>query len=152
MFDTIIWATDGSETAAAALPYALKVASESGGRIVAAHVRELVVSKGGAYPVYADGPDLELRLHGVLDEIRRAGIDARYEQRTCMEGHVGRTLTEIASDAGADVIVVGSHGHTRLGYLFIGSVTQQLLRIGAYPVLAVPPVKAAQTQATAAAR
>ena len=138
MFKTVLWATDGSETASLALPYALQLAQESAGTIVVAHVRELIVGKGGGYPVYADEPDLRERLEAQVDELRRGGVDARLEFRTCVGEHVGKTLAEIAAETTADVIVVGTHGHTRIGQFFVGSVTQQLLRLGAFPVLAVP--------------
>ena len=139
MFNTVLWATDGSETAAAALPRALALVQESGGTLVVAHVRELVVGKGGGYPVYADEPDLRQRLQVQVGELRDAGVDARLESRTCVGERVGKTLVEIAAEERADVIVVGSHGHTRIGQFFIGSVTQQLVRLAAFPVLVIPP-------------
>ena len=139
MYKTVLWATDGSATAASSLPHALKLVQESGGTLVVAHVRELVVGKGGGYPVYADEPDLRQRLQAQVDELRETGVDARLEFRTCVGERIGRTLVEIGAEENVDVIVVGSHGHTRLGQVFVGSVTQQLLRLGAFPVLAVPP-------------
>jgi nucleotide-binding universal stress UspA family protein len=138
MFDTVIWATDGSETAAEGLPHAVELVGEGRGTLIVAHVRELIVGKGGGYPVYADEPDLRERLQEQVDELRSRGVDAKFEHRTCLSGRVGSTIAEIAKEASADVIVVGTHGHTRLGQLLIGSVTQQLLHLGTYPVLAIP--------------
>jgi nucleotide-binding universal stress UspA family protein len=140
MFKTIIWATDGSETASHALAAALALAGEGDGRLVVAHVRELMVGKGGGYPVYADEPDLTEQLEQQVEELRSSGVDVTFEQRTCLSGRIGTTIAEIAREANGDVIVVGTRGHTRLGQLFIGSVTQQLLRVGGYPVLAIPAV------------
>jgi nucleotide-binding universal stress UspA family protein len=40
----------------------------------------------------------------------------------------------------ADLIIVGTRGHTALGGLMLGSVTQRLLHIGKCPVLAIPAV------------
>ena len=39
------------------------------------------------------------------------------------------------------MIVVGTRGHTAIGGLLLGSVTQRLLHIGTCPVLAVPAVR-----------
>ena len=49
------------------------------------------------------------------------------------------TIAEEAKEAGADLIVVGTRGHTALAGLLLGSVTQRLLHIAPCPVLAVPP-------------
>jgi len=141
MFKTVLWATDGSATASAALPHALQLVQESEGKLVVAHVRELIAGKAGGYPVYADAPDFRQRLQTQVEELREAGVDAHLADRTCVGERIGRTLAEIAAEEGADVIVVGTQGHTRLGQVFVGSVTQQLLRLGAFPVLAVPPAR-----------
>jgi nucleotide-binding universal stress UspA family protein len=138
MFKTVIWATDGSETASRALESALELVGDGEGSLVVAHVRELMVGKGGGYPVYADEPDLTEELVQQVDELRERGVNVTFEQRTCLSGRIGTTIAEIAKETDADVIVVGTHGHSRLGQLFIGSVTQQLLRVGGYPVLAIP--------------
>lgn len=44
----------------------------------------------------------------------------------------------LAKSESADVIVVGTRGHTALVGLLLGSVTQRLLLIAPCPVLAVP--------------
>ena len=140
MFKTVIWATDGSETASQALASALELVGDGGGTLVVAHVRELIVGKGGGYPVFADDVELREELQHQVQELRDSGVDATLEHRTCLSGRVGTTIVEIAKETNADVIVVGTHGHSRLGQLFIGSVTQQLLRLGGCPVLAIPTV------------
>lgn len=139
MFKTIIWATDGSEAAAVALPYALSLGEPDGSKIVVAHARELIVGRGGGYPVFADDEELQHKLEQQVRELCRAGIDATLEVRTCVNDHAARTIAEIAEEAGADLIVVGTHGHSRVGAFMIGSITQQLLKLGVCPVLAVPP-------------
>ena len=58
MFKTILWATDGSETAARALPYALGLAETDKAKLVVVHVREIFVGRGGGYPVLADETEL----------------------------------------------------------------------------------------------
>jgi nucleotide-binding universal stress UspA family protein len=138
MFKTIVWATDGSETASHALPFALELVERDQARLVAVHVRELAVGRLGGYPVYADDEDTRARLAEQLGALRSDGVDAVLEMRSCIAGHAAKLITEIAEDHAAELIVLGTHGHTRLGGALIGSTTQALLHDGTVPVLAVP--------------
>jgi nucleotide-binding universal stress UspA family protein len=51
----------------------------------------------------------------------------------------GEDIADVARDIGADVIVVGTRGHSAIRGLLLGSVAQRLLHIAPCPVLAVPP-------------
>ena len=145
MFKTILWATDGSETAARALPYALGLTEADKAKLVVAHAREIFVGRGGGYPVLADESELREQIGHQVEELRSGGLDATFIVRTCTAGHAARTIAEIAEEVGADLIVVGTHGYGRVAGLLVGSVTQGLLHAGVCPVLAVPtgtPVEA----------
>jgi len=138
MFKTVLWATDGSETAARALPYALGLAEPDKAKLVIAHVREIFVGRGGGYPVLADESDLREQIGRQVKDLRDEGLDATFIVRTCTAGHAARTIAEIAEEVAADLIVVGTHGYGRVAGLLLGSVTQGLLHAGICPVLAVP--------------
>src|SRR3954465_8197910 len=69
MFETLIWATDGSATADRALPY-LKELAAPAADIFVVHVRELIVGRGGGFPVYADEPELQERIAAQVEELR----------------------------------------------------------------------------------
>ena len=145
MFKTILWATDGSETAAHALPYALGLAESDKAKLVVVHAREIFVGRGGGYPVLADESELRATIHQQVDELKTSGIDATYVVRTCTAGHAARTIAEIAEEVGADLIVVGTHGYGRVANLLLGSTTQGLLHAGTCPVLAIPTGKPLET-------
>ena len=138
MFKTVLWATDGSDTAALALPYALGLAEPDKAKLVIAHVREIFVGRGGSYPVLADESELREQIGRQVKNLRDGGLDATFIVRTCTAGHAARTISEIAKEAKADLIVVGTHGYGRVANLLLGSVTQGLLHQGVCPVLAVP--------------
>jgi nucleotide-binding universal stress UspA family protein len=53
-------------------------------------------------------------------------------------GPTAATLLRVADEAGASHLVVGTHGHGGLHHLLVGSVTEQLLRHAACPVVVVP--------------
>jgi nucleotide-binding universal stress UspA family protein len=55
-----------------------------------------------------------------------------------MLGGPAHAIEEIAEKAGADLIVVGTRGHSPVAGLLLGSVTQRLLHIARRPVLVVP--------------
>ena len=138
MFKTILWATDGSETAGHALPFALELVARDSAKLVVVHVREIVVGRMGGYPVFADEPDLRARLAEQVETLRETGIDVALVERTCASGHAAKLIAEVAEDYDAGLIVLGTHGHTRLGGALIGSTTQALLHEGTLPVFAVP--------------
>jgi len=138
MFKTVLWATDGSETAARGLPYALALTAGEKAKLVVVHVREIFVGRGGGYPVLADETELREKIGEQVKNLRTGGLDATFIVRTCTASHAAHTIAEIAEEVGADLIVVGTHGYGRVAGLLIGSVTQGLLHAGVCPVLAVP--------------
>ena len=52
---------------------------------------------------------------------------------------VAEAIADMADQIGADLVVVGTRGHSPVGGLMLGSVTQGLLHISPCPVLAIPP-------------
>ena len=79
MFRTIVWATDGSESADRALPYAKELAAGSDGRIVVVHGKELLVGRAGGHPVHADEDEIETKIKGQVEQLREEGVDASFE-------------------------------------------------------------------------
>ena len=149
MFKTVIWATDGSETAAEALPYALAFGKDHAAKLVVVHAREILVGRGGGYPVLADESELREKIDTQVKDLRAEGLDATFIVRTCTSGRVAHTLAAVAREVGADLIVVGTHGYGRVAGLLLGSVTQGLLHSGVCPVLAIPtgtPAEAAPAE------
>jgi nucleotide-binding universal stress UspA family protein len=153
MFDTLIWATDGSKTANRALPY-VKALAAPGAQLYAVHVREIFVGKGAGYPVYADEPELEERIVDQVEELRAEGFDAYLRVLTATSGHAALKIADVARDVDAELILVGTHGYGRVAGLFLGSTTQGLLHAGVCPVLAVPacsPEESAERELEASA-
>jgi nucleotide-binding universal stress UspA family protein len=149
MFRTILWATDGSETAAQALPYILELTENTGAKLVVAHVREIFTGRGAGYTVYADDADIRDGVEKQVEELKATGLTAMFVERTALQGHTAKVIAEIAEEHDAELIVVGTRGHSRLGGFLIGSVTQDLLRQHAAPVLAIPTGVTAPAEAEA---
>ena len=63
------------------------------------------------------------------------GVKAEADHRQSAGGDVGATLLNEAADCGADLIVSGGYGHSRLGELLLGGVTDTLIEQSAVAVL-----------------
>ncbi len=140
MFKKIIWATDGSEHADRALEVARSLASENGGSVLAVHTVEYLVGPGGrgAPPEVPDDDERLVKIKSQVAELAKDGVEA--DVKVAQGGSTGaaHTLARVAQEEGADLIVIGSRGHTALAGLLLGSVTQRLLHIAPCPVLVVP--------------
>ena len=75
MFETIVWATDGSELADRALPYVKELARANGSRIVAVHANELLRGRFGGAPLLADEPDVREEIERQVEELKADGFD-----------------------------------------------------------------------------
>lgn len=138
MFKTIVLALDGSEESQQAVPLAAELARQDGARIVIAHVEQDVVGKGGG-PIPATEDEIQAEVRKQAEELSAAGIETSVEMRNVMLGGPAHAIAEIADGANADLIVVGTRGHSAVAGLFLGSVTQRLLHIARCPVLVAPP-------------
>lgn len=84
--------------------------------------------------------DVEERASGELDAFLGS---LRFDPTRRIVKHgaapVAATISEVARQISADLIVVGTHGHTGITKLLLGSVAEEILRTGECDVLAVPP-------------
>lgn len=147
MTGTALVGYDGSETARAALAYAAQRVGH-GGRVVVAHV----VAPPTAFidTQYYEESLRRAREHGEASmrdvEDLLGGVTAELQ---LAEGPPGRTLVELAREAGADEIVVGSRGFGG-GRALLGSVAHALLHETDRPVVILTS-RAAKRQARRAA-
>ncbi|MDX6594530.1 MAG: hypothetical protein QOJ13_3726 [Gaiellales bacterium] len=147
MFNTIILGLDGSTESKRAIPVALELASSDDAKIIAVHVRELLVGRAGGQTLYANEQEIETGVRETVDELAKAGNDVKLVVVPAIAGGPAHVLADVARDERADVIVVGTRGHGQVMGLLLGSVTHRLLHIAPCPVLAIPgtPVEATRT-------
>jgi nucleotide-binding universal stress UspA family protein len=139
MFHKIIWATDGSAAADGALPQIRELAGTNGTAVVVLHCDEAFVGpRTYGLEVHVDEEDLKAKIAQQAEQLRAEGIDVTTEFIDGRSGIAAHAIAEAAEKDGADLIVVGTRGHTALGGLLAGSVTQRLLHVAPCPVLAVP--------------
>jgi nucleotide-binding universal stress UspA family protein len=139
MFKTVVWATDGSESADAALAYAKSLVAESKGTLVVVHAEEHIYGgRAGGYPVLADSAEIEAKIRAQANELRSAGFAVIVEIGERRAGHAAHLIADVAREHDADAIVVGTRGLGPVAGLLVGSVTQRLLHMTSCPVLVVP--------------
>jgi nucleotide-binding universal stress UspA family protein len=140
MFETIVWATDGSELADRALPLVTDLARANGSKIVAVHANELLVGRfiSGA-PVLADEDELRAKVEQQVDELREAGFTAELVVESGVRHSTAELIAAAAAECEADLIVVGTHGRGAATTALLGSVAKELLHVARCPVLVVTP-------------
>lgn len=74
------------------------------------------------------------QLADALDWLARHGVDARLHHEP-VRADVGEALLSRASDLGADLLVMGAYGHSRIAEFLLGGVTRRLLAQMTAPVL-----------------
>lgn len=140
MFKTLLWASDGSENADHALGYATELARSEGATLHAIHVVEkLVGPRVGGMSSHVDEGDIDAKIRAQAEaagEDLGSGVAVHMMAST---GAVPKRIAETAADVNADLIIVGTRGHSGIGGALLGSVTQRLLHITSRPVLAIPP-------------
>jgi nucleotide-binding universal stress UspA family protein len=139
---TILCATDFSEPGQAAEAEALTLARKLGAELVYLHVTSDPMLYGESVFSMADVErvqDAQRRWAGNAlrdrsDAATAAGVTARWLLRT---GVAWDEIVAGATDAKADLVVVGTHGRGGLNRLLLGSVAERVVRLAPCPVLTV---------------
>jgi nucleotide-binding universal stress UspA family protein len=141
MFTNIVCAVDGSEQAVLALDCAGQMARRDGGELHVAHVVEkLVTGRVAGQNVHVDEEQIDAKIEKQMNAMAaKYGIKPTLHVTAGTTGNAARQIEEIADEVAADLIVIGTRGHSAVAGVLLGSVTQRLLHIAHCPVLAVPP-------------
>ena len=141
-FKAIICAVDFSPSSLTALEYALLLAGESGKRLILLHVFDWDDER--VVPDLFDQQTSAMReehRRTTLERMRALVPDSTRVWCECREltatGRPHEKVVEVASDEGADLIVMGVHGRRIANLLQFGSTTNQVVRHAACPVLTV---------------
>jgi nucleotide-binding universal stress UspA family protein len=157
----ILAPTDMSELSRDAVRYALETAKASGADVVVYHVipyEDLApyfnMDESTVMP-YRPVPEIVAECRKELAKFLRenfADLLPKVTVRTEIEvGLPYKRIVERAVEEDADMIVISTHGRTGLLRMFIGSVTEWVVRLAHCPVVVIRPSKAAFDTARAAA-
>jgi nucleotide-binding universal stress UspA family protein len=143
-FQRILCATDLSDFSNSAVIQAIGMAKDFGSTLSICHVIDLpLVTMHGAAFVYPEEQIKEMKT-SALDQIKEMVAGSELSWEAVVEtGPVSSTLCRLAIEKQADLAIVSTHGRSGLKRLFLGSVTERLLRTISCPLLVVtPPEKA----------
>jgi len=137
----ILFPTDFSEPARKAQKYAVALAEKFGAELHALHiVPEIILPATDSYAVWT------LPEGGVKAQVDAAESQLQSELgagstaiRSVTVGFPVEEIMKYAHDREVDLIVVGTHGHTGLSHMLLGSVAEKLVRLATCPVLTVHP-------------
>ncbi len=137
-FNDIVVPVDFSECSKAAVTRAVSLAERFGGRVHLIHA----VSPIPYPPEFGYGAEVledvearaALHLSRWAQELREAGREVT--DKTVL-GPAVDAIQRAVEDAGADLVVMGTHGHTGIKHAFLGSVAARTLRVAPCPVWTV---------------
>ena len=152
MFTRVLVPLDGSELAERALPVAQSIAQSSNATIhpvqVVSRLPELEAGRAGSSILVAE---LEIDaarrlvegrvargkeyLGGVAARLEKAGIEVT---TAMLEGGAVENIVNYTKEHGIDLVVMSTHGYGGLRRLFLGSVTDRVIRSCEVPVLVAP--------------
>ncbi len=139
----ILHPTDFSERSEAAWQYAELLANRFEAELLLLHVLQepvavLPESSLAVPPPAINLPDLMEAAEEGLERFTVAA-PARIGERTIRNGPAAEEIVHYAKDAGADLIVLGTHGRTGLAHVLLGSVAERVVRKAPCAVLTVRP-------------
>jgi nucleotide-binding universal stress UspA family protein len=137
MFTNILLAVDTSERSRKAVSTAAELARSTGGAVHVIHVRPLLATGRGG-PQDVDMSELEHNVaEDVCQELQSGGIEATFSRVASYHGDTGHKIVEAAQERTADLIVVGSRGHSEIPSVLLGSVAHKVVHLADCPVLIV---------------
>ncbi len=125
-FDTIVVGVDGSEESVAALTQARCLLGPEG-RLVAVVVGEERLAFQAGFDAPRMSTEIQEATRAVLDEARVLLADVPGAEVRLAHGRPGACLLEIVKETGADLLAVGSHEHSRVAGILLGSVATEVL-------------------------
>jgi nucleotide-binding universal stress UspA family protein len=139
----ILVPTDFSRFSEVALTYAVALAEKFGAEIHLLHVvQDLALFIPDAVAVAPPvAPPVEQFTAAAREALERAAgqppLAGHAVRREIREGTPFYEIIRYAKDLNIDLIVMGTHGHTGLAHVLLGSVTEKVVRKAPCPVLTI---------------
>jgi len=141
MIRKVLVATDFSETSEGALRWGVEIAREHDAEVRLMHALRLPSPSTPLVPIPPDlHLDLQQRAVARLEEIEAGLREAGYRVSTeVRQEEPAEAVRTAAASWGADLVVIGTRGMSRLEHLLLGSVAERVVSVAPCPVFAVHP-------------
>ena len=134
--DRILCATDFSDISRSVLPYSIRMAKEFSATLYVCHVIDLP-----AISLYGEALIDPISQQQQFMDVARREIEALMHdvgipwEPLITIGHITEEITRMAADNRIDLVISATHGRSGLKRLFLGSVTERLMRTLSCPLL-----------------
>jgi nucleotide-binding universal stress UspA family protein len=136
----LLLATDLSEASSSATDQAFDLAARLGAALLVVSVIDpgSLLLPGGRFRARVDQvrERREQQAQALVERGRQAGVEVSFLVWT---GDPGDQIVSAAEAERVDMVLVGSHGRGAVGRLFLGSVSEHVVRNAPCPVLVVRP-------------
>ena len=135
---TILAPTDLSPSSEKSLRYADALARQFGARVTVLYVSPVQLHGDEFCHLPIEETAVESTARQCLEKIAERTMDSAHPARLIVRNGVAcEQIVAVASEIGADLIVVSTHGYTGFKRAFIGSTAERTVRIAPCPVLVV---------------
>jgi len=143
MFEKILYPTDFSDVALKALEYVKRLKASGAKEVIVLHVND---ERGNDSVIRILGEsqfsklnknkmeETDRKLKGVEKELVGAGLKVRLRVET---GMPVREILRVEDEENVSITVIGSHGRSNLEEIFLGSVSEKVIRKSNQPVFVI---------------
>jgi len=141
-FQTVLFATDFSESSDFAFQYAYSVAKKYSARLLILHVISEPVDLRGFYVPHLSFEKLEEEIAAgaqkMMEKFCREHVrDYENYETFIIPGIPYNEIIDKAVEQSADLIVMGTHGRAGLDHMLFGSTAEKVIRKSPIPVMTI---------------
>ena len=136
----ILCPVDHSECSYLALKYAISLALKDEAKLYLMHVIDTRLYDTEIYkfsPYKLDEIDMNKIHEDLIKSLPEGTMDVLEVETIVIKGIPFHETINAATEIGADLIVIGTHGRTGLSHVVMGSVAEKVVRKASCPVLTV---------------
>ncbi len=143
-FKKIIFTTDFSDPSDEAFSYALSMAKNYNARLIILNVVDTTMDAAGFYLPHLSfenfDKDMDYAAMKLMEKRykKRFGAFKKYEY-VVLRGRAYKEIIKYSDKKKADLVVMGTYGHSGVDRLIFGSTTERVLKMAKCPVLAIRP-------------
>lgn len=136
----ILCPVDHSECSYLALKYAISLALKDEAKLYLMHVVDTRLYDTEIYkfsPYKLNEIDMNKIREDLIKSLPEGTMDVLEVETIVIKGVPFHEIINAATEIGADIIVIGTHGRTGLSHVVMGSVAEKVVRKASCPVLTV---------------